>query len=96
MQIQESLQCNSLVLYPCIFQVKMPDIQLESHTLRSHGTQVARFHMHDWIILILLALIDGCLNVIEPFHRFVGDGMMTDLMYPLKGNTVPFWAVPVH
>ncbi|KAG6484432.1 hypothetical protein ZIOFF_052947 [Zingiber officinale] len=75
--------------------VKMPDIQLESHTLRSHGTQVARFHMHDWIILILLAVIDGCLNIIEPFHRFVGQGMMTDLMYPLKGNTVPFWAVPV-
>jgi hypothetical protein len=51
--------------------------------------------MYDWIILLLLAVIDGLLNIIEPFHRFVGKDMMTDLRYPLKGNTVPFWAVPV-
>ncbi|KAJ8464160.1 hypothetical protein OPV22_026712 [Ensete ventricosum] len=31
----------------------------------------------------------------EPFHRFVGRDMMIDLKYPLKSNTVPFWAVPV-
>lgn len=74
----------------------MPDIQMGSHTLRSHGTKVLRFHMQDWIILILLAVIDGCLNIIEPFHRFVGRDMMTDLRYPMKKNTVPFWAVPVH
>ncbi|CAL9044281.1 unnamed protein product [Musa banksii] len=73
----------------------MPDIQLGAHTLRSHGTKVARFHMHDWIILILLAIVDGCLNIIEPFHRFVGRDMMTDMRYPLKSNTVPFWAVPL-
>jgi diacylglycerol diphosphate phosphatase / phosphatidate phosphatase len=35
------------------------------------------------------------LNIIEPFHRFVGEGMLTDLRYPLKDNTIPFWAVPV-
>ncbi|XP_057529268.1 lipid phosphate phosphatase 2-like [Amaranthus tricolor] len=73
----------------------MPEIQLGAHTLRSHGVQVARFHMHDWLILFLLVVIDIVLNVIEPFHRFVGKGMMEDLMYPLKGNTVPFWAVPI-
>jgi len=56
---------------------------------------LARLHMYDWIILLLLAVIDGLLNLIEPFHRFVGKDMMTDLRYPLKGNTVPFWAVPV-
>ncbi|KAF8756343.1 hypothetical protein HU200_011078 [Digitaria exilis] len=56
---------------------------------------LARFHMYDWIILLLLAVIDGLLNIIEPFHRFVGKDMMTDLRYPLKGNTVPFWAVPI-
>jgi hypothetical protein len=73
----------------------MADIQLGCYTIKSHGAKVARLHMYDWIILLLLAVIDGLLNIIEPFHRFVGKDMMTDLRYPLKGNTVPFWAVPV-
>lgn len=73
----------------------MPDIQLGAHTFRSHGVQVARFHMHDWLILFLLVGIDITLNVIEPFHRFVGKDMMVDLKYPLKDNTIPLWAVPV-
>ncbi|KAL1531870.1 Lipid phosphate phosphatase 2 [Salvia divinorum] len=73
----------------------MPEIQLGAHTFRTHGAQVARFHMHDWLILFLLVGIDIILNVIEPFHRFVGQDMMTDLKYPLKDNTVPFWAVPI-
>ncbi|KAL2904770.1 Lipid phosphate phosphatase 2 [Bienertia sinuspersici] len=75
--------------------VRMPEIQLGAHTLRSHGVQVAKIHMHDWLILFLLVVIDIVLNVIEPFHRFVGKGMLEDLRYPLKGNTVPFWAVPM-
>lgn len=33
--------------------------------------------------------------IIHPFYRFVGKDMMTDLKYPMKENTVPFWAVPV-
>jgi len=69
--------------------------QLGSYTIRSHGMILARLHMYDWIILLLLAVIDGLLNIIEPFHRFVGKDMMTDLRYPMKGNTVPFWAVPL-
>jgi len=73
----------------------MPEIQLGAHTIKSHGVKVARIHMHDWIILILLVAIEAVLIFIEPFHRFVGEGMMTDLMYPLKPNTVPAWAVPV-
>ncbi|KAM0874450.1 hypothetical protein ACQ4PT_037432 [Festuca glaucescens] len=73
----------------------MADIQLGCYTIKSHGAKVARIHMYDWIILLLLAVIDGLLNIIEPFHRFVGKDMMTDLRYPLKGNTVPFWAVPI-
>ncbi|GAA0151495.1 phosphatase [Lithospermum erythrorhizon] len=73
----------------------MPEIQLGAHTIRSHGRQVARIHMHDWLILALLVVIDIILNVIEPFHRFVGEDMMTDISYPLKENTVPLWAVPI-
>ncbi|KAM1326693.1 hypothetical protein ACFX14_011208 [Malus domestica] len=73
----------------------MPEVQLGCHTVRSHGVKVVRIHMHDWLILLVLAGIDLGLNLIEPFHRFVGEDMMTDLKYPLKDNTVPFWAVPI-
>lgn len=73
----------------------MPEIQLGTHTVRSHGARLARVHMHDWLILLLLVVIEVVLNVIEPFHRFVGQEMMTDLKYPLQDNTVPLWAVPV-
>src|SRR5438876_9976096 len=73
----------------------MADIQLGCHTIKSHGTKLARLHMYDWIILVCLAVLDGLLNIIEPFHRSVGCDMTTDLSYPLKGNTIPFWAVPV-
>lgn len=73
----------------------MADIELGTHTIRSHGRTVARFHMHDWIILLLLIVLVIILNVIEPFHRFVGRDMMADLHYPLKSNTIPVWAVPI-
>ena len=64
--------------------------------LKTHGAKVARLHMVDWIVLVLLAAAVVVLNLIEPFHRFVGKGMMDTLMYPLKENTVPIWAVPVR
>lgn len=65
------------------------------HTIKTHGAKVAKKHKHDWLILLLLVVIDVVLNVIHPFYRFVGKDMMTDLKYPLKDNTVPIWAVPV-
>lgn len=63
--------------------------------MQSHGRKVARFHLHDWLILMLLVVIEIGLNIIHPFYRFVGQDMMTDLKYPMKANTVPIWAVPV-
>lgn len=51
--------------------------------------------MHDWLILLLLVVIEATLLAIHPFRRFVGKDMMEDLKYPMKENTVPFWAVPV-
>lgn len=65
------------------------------HTIKSHGLSVARIHIHDWLILLLLVVIAIVLNVIGPFHRFVGKDMMTDLKYPMKDNTVPAWSIPV-
>ena len=87
---------NNRSLSSCLCPVgKMTDILLGAHTLTSHGVKVARIHLYDWIILLLLVVIDGLLNFIEPFHRFVGEEMMTDLKFPFHKDTIPFWAVPV-
>lgn len=77
-------------------QSGMHEVQLGSHTVRSHGFVVARTHMHDWLILMLLVLLEIILYIIHPFYRFVSKDLMTDLKYPLKSNTVPAWAVPMY
>ncbi|KAK7272928.1 hypothetical protein RIF29_13971 [Crotalaria pallida] len=77
-------------------EFRMREVQLGSHTLTSHGYTVARSHKHDWLILLLLVVIEIILYIIHPFYRFVGKDMMTDLKYPLKSNTVPVWAVPIY
>lgn len=58
--------------------------------------KVASSHAWDWVVLALLLIVEVLLNIIEPFHRFVGSGMMADLRYPFKSNTVPVWSVPVR
>jgi diacylglycerol diphosphate phosphatase / phosphatidate phosphatase len=50
-------------------------------------------HLSDWIVLVLLAVIDGVLNIIEPFHRFVGEDMIPGLRFLPKPNIVPVLAV---
>ncbi|MBA0790290.1 hypothetical protein Gohar_014951 [Gossypium harknessii] len=77
-------------------EYKMDEVQLGSHTIRSHGFAIARTHMHDWLILLLLVVIWVVILIIHPFYRFVGKDMMDDLRYPLKSNTVPVWAVPMY
>ncbi|XP_019453112.1 PREDICTED: protein PLASTID MOVEMENT IMPAIRED 2-like [Lupinus angustifolius] len=77
-------------------EFRMREVQRGSHTVASHGYTVARTHKHDWFILLLLVLIEIVLYIINPFYRFVGKDMMTDLKYPLKSTTVPFWAVPIY
>ncbi|GLT51968.1 hypothetical protein SLA2020_253370 [Shorea laevis] len=73
----------------------MSEILLGAHTVKSHGLKVARTHKHDWIMVLLLVVIDALLNFIEPFHRFVGEGMMTDFKYPFHQDTIPFWVVGI-
>ncbi|KAL4582495.1 hypothetical protein LXL04_007045 [Taraxacum kok-saghyz] len=75
---------------------RMRNGQLAIHTLRSHGMVVAKTHMYDWLILVVLAVIMTVLSCIHPFYRHVGKDMMTDLKYPLQDNTVPIWAVPIY
>uniref|UniRef100_A0A287L9C4 Phosphatidic acid phosphatase type 2/haloperoxidase domain-containing protein n=1 Tax=Hordeum vulgare subsp. vulgare TaxID=112509 RepID=A0A287L9C4_HORVV len=66
-----------------------------SPAMLSHGVRIARSHAYDWVALLLLVAVEGVLNAIEPFHRFVGEDMIADLRYPMKSNTVPVWAVAV-
>nr|KAJ0219678.1 hypothetical protein LSAT_V11C200079260 [Lactuca sativa] len=61
----------------------MMNSQPATHTIRSHGLTISRIHMHDWLILALLAAMMGLLD------------MMADLKYPMKPSTIPFWTVPV-
>ncbi|TYG60693.1 hypothetical protein ES288_D07G087300v1 [Gossypium darwinii] len=77
-------------------EYKMDEVQLGSHTIRSHGFAIARTHMHDWLILVLLVVIWVVILIIHPFYGFVGKDMMDDLRYPLQSNTVPVWAVPMY
>ncbi|XP_071739337.1 putative lipid phosphate phosphatase 3, chloroplastic [Rutidosis leptorrhynchoides] len=79
-----------------MFQGHQGRVDEDLFYVQSHGRQVARIHMHDWLILLLLVFIEIGLNIIHPFYRFVGEDMMTDLKYPMKDNTVPIWAVPIY
>ena len=71
------------------------EVDLRMHTIRSHGTRVARSHKHDWFIFLVLVFIEIILNIVHPFYRFVGKDMMSNLKYPIKENTVPLRTVPV-
>jgi len=62
---------------------------------QSPGAKLALAHMRDWLIILALAAMDGLLNMIEPFHRYVNKDMMQDLMFPFKEDTIPMWGVPV-
>ncbi|KAA8532653.1 hypothetical protein F0562_032686 [Nyssa sinensis] len=80
-----------------IFQGRMKEVELGAHTIKSHGTTVARNHTPDWLILLLLVVIEIILNTRHPFYRFVGKDMMTDLKYPhKKKDTVPILVVPMY
>ncbi|KAK4802966.1 hypothetical protein SAY86_001169 [Trapa natans] len=66
------------------------------HTIQTHGATVAWTYLYDWLNLMLVGLLLITIHLVHPFYRFVGRNMMIDLKYPLKENTVPFWAVPVY
>ncbi|KAJ0771018.1 putative phosphatidic acid phosphatase type 2/haloperoxidase, phospholipid phosphatase [Helianthus annuus] len=72
------------------------DSQRSTHTIRSHGLALARIHFHDWLILSLLLAVMIILSLVHPFNRFVGRDMMTDLKYPMRESTIPFWTVPLY
>ncbi|CAO2814925.1 unnamed protein product [Amaranthus hypochondriacus] len=91
------LGCRSQQLSSKILKDNMERVEIvRAYTMKVHGAKLARRHLLDWITLIVLVVLDIVLNIIQPFYRFVGKDMMTDLKYPLKSNTVPVWAVPIY
>eukprot|EP00270_Netrium_digitus_P009842 TRINITY_DN3017_c0_g1_i1.p1 TRINITY_DN3017_c0_g1~~TRINITY_DN3017_c0_g1_i1.p1 ORF type:complete len:279 (-),score=52.49 TRINITY_DN3017_c0_g1_i1:361-1197(-) len=68
------------------------------HPGRIHVTLKQMLHKYwvDWLTLALLMATDGAINVLfPPFHRYIDQEQLKDLMYPLKSNTVPAWTVPI-
>ncbi|KAL9246249.1 hypothetical protein vseg_019809 [Gypsophila vaccaria] len=74
----------------------MTDTGVQPYTIMRHGSKLARKHIYDWLILVLLVAIDVGLNRISPFDRYVGKDMMDGLKYPFHPNTIPFWSVYVY
>lgn len=54
-------------------------------------------HWTDWIFIIILLVLWGVCQIVTPFQRYVGAAnfVTQSIMYPYKGNTIPFQAVPV-
>ncbi|KAI4367016.1 hypothetical protein MLD38_022803 [Melastoma candidum] len=75
---------------------EMRRFRLGSRVMRMSGVALARTYVYDWMILMLLLVILLLLQFVEPFPRFVGKDTIRDFKYPLEGDTVPFWAVPMY
>lgn len=86
-QFAEFFTCEGILL-------NMSDSQFGAN---SHVLKLVRRHRLDWLTLLLLGLIDGLLNLIEPFHRYLSEEMLTpDIKYPYHHDTIPMWSVPVR
>ncbi|CAI7917442.1 unnamed protein product, partial [Closterium sp. NIES-53] len=56
---------------------------------------VFRPHILDWVVFVLITAGSIALDSVHPFQQFVNADYMQKYMYPLKPDSVPFWAVPV-
>ncbi|KAH9310554.1 hypothetical protein KI387_025589, partial [Taxus chinensis] len=59
------------------------------------AVKLVRLHLHDWVALFGLLVLDRVLARIHPFNRFIGEYMLDDLRYPHKADTVPVWVALV-
>ncbi|CAI5949274.1 unnamed protein product [Closterium sp. NIES-64] len=57
---------------------------------------VFRPHILDWVVFVLITAGSIALDSVHPFQQFVNADYMQKYMYPLKPDSVPFWAVPVY
>ncbi|BBN15092.1 diacylglycerol diphosphate phosphatase / phosphatidate phosphatase [Marchantia polymorpha subsp. ruderalis] len=58
--------------------------------------QLFKHHLKDWLVIVLLIILDVVLNIIHPFNRYVGSMNIDSVRFPHKKNTVPVWSVPIY
>lgn len=68
----------------------------DGHTNLGFGRLILH-HWKDWIFVIILLILEVILQIIHPYKRYVGAHMFVtgELMYPMRNQTVPTYAVPV-
>lgn len=56
-----------------------------------------KYHLNDWLLIVIIVLLCGLTFLIHPFQRYVGEAnfVTAELRYPYKPNTIPAQAVPV-
>ena len=57
-----------------------------------------KYHLHDWLLIVVIFVLWLLSFLIHPFQRFVGEKNFVGaaLRYPYKKNTIPFQVVPVR
>ncbi|KAG0582293.1 hypothetical protein M758_3G048400 [Ceratodon purpureus] len=56
-----------------------------------------RYHLNDWLLIVIIFVLWILSFLIHPFQRYVGETnfVTQQLRYPYKSNTIPFQVVPV-
>jgi len=57
---------------------------------------IMKQRLADWIVLVVLMVLFIILEVfVPPYVRYIPEGQVDSLHYPLKPNSIPSWVVPV-
>ncbi|CAK9865081.1 unnamed protein product [Sphagnum jensenii] len=67
------------------------------HSLDLKLWPLFKYHIKDWIFIVVLIVVEVVCLVVHPYRKYVGEQMFVTgkLRYPLKANTVPTAVVPV-
>jgi membrane-associated phospholipid phosphatase len=68
----------------------------ETSTQKVTLVALIKHHLRDWLWVLVMIILELIMYfIIPPFHRFVNEPMMEDLMFPRKPETVPTWSVGI-
>jgi hypothetical protein len=67
------------------------------HSLDLKLWPLFKYHIKDWIFIVVLIVVEVVCLVVHPYRKYVGQQMFVTgkLRHPLKPNTVPTAVVPV-